>query len=400
MEALLGRAAARIWHEATFSQREQERQQQLQHINYQPPAAPAPEQATLSAAKPPQAAKQAPINSPSAVAPAAPGAASEALASGADELGSAKTRWLSRSRVTADDILAKPAQAALFPGTQQHQAAAPSSAAAAPGGSRQHFTAVVRTGSEASNISHTSLPAISEAGPGRKSAAGMPMPSRLPLASLAGQGALLPPAASAADDREVTKAVLAELGQSDPANVSWQLLAEISRRADLAELLADVKQAALGRSGRVRRLNGKQCRRITHALNRRLLGGASRPGLTGSGTTKLHHQHHHHLQQHSQLCHQQKDSEEGMPPPRRSSCAESGINGGGTTEDEEDARTEVSSEWKSSVADLSEFQDSVSMASLGTAGSVADCYGGGSEEWAEEGPGEGKGGRRLCTANQ
>jgi hypothetical protein len=399
MEALLGRAAARIWHEATFSKQEQERQaeqhrqQLLQQMDYQqPPQAAGPEQEQ-------QLASRLPLQSAGSVPQASPAAADaalgDALAAGAEQVGSAKTRWLSRSRVTADDILAKPAQVALFPSTQQQAAAA---AAATAAGRPNCFRPMARTGSGASSFSHTSLPAIPETGPIRKPAASVPMatPSKLPCAGQSGQGVHHPAAGHPVDDREVTKVVLAELGQSDPANVSWRLLAEVSRRADLAELLADVRQAALGRRGRGRRLNGKQCRCITHALNRRLLGGASRPGLTGSESTK-HHQHAQH--------HQQEQEQEGEGcglAPRRISCAESGTNGGGTTEDEDDARTEVSSEWKSSIADLPELQDSGSVASLGTAslgtvGSVADYgYDGGEEgEWAEEGRAEARGGWRL-----
>ncbi len=71
---------------------------------------------------------------------------------------------------------------------------------------------------------------------------------------------------------------MAALGAKDPANVSWALLAEIARRSQLSEVLADVARQ-LTRKGLPRKLGQKACLRLTRELNKRILGGSSRQGL-------------------------------------------------------------------------------------------------------------------------
>jgi hypothetical protein len=388
MEALLGRAAARIWRERTFQQ-----QRRLQQEEQEQALASASRQATAAAAS------------------AAPAAAAQPAQA---QQASAKARWLSRPRATADDILAKPSRPAFLLHQQPQAQLAPAEAgadgsgqgAAAPG------SRAVRTTSNVAAFSAPQLPPIGEDANGACLSPGAREGTE---AAAAGGGSLplraLPaPAGPASEEAEVAKAVLAELGQRDPANVSWQLLAEISRRAELGELLAEVKRAALGRGRHARRLGSRQCRSITRALNRRLLGGASRPGLDGAATSggAARAAHRGGLPQERSQAGQQQEGQgahgQQQGRRRRASLAASGA---GTADDEEDeTRTELcSSEWRSSVGNLSDLHETGSLASITTAGSLGGGGGGAAslagsgEEWAEgEAEAAQGGGRRAGLA--
>ena len=90
------------------------------------------------------------------------------------------------------------------------------------------------------------------------------------------------------------------------------------------------------------------CQPLRLDLNRRLLGGASRPGLAGAEAPGQQQQHQQRGRQAQEPRVHHESSGAGR---RRSSLAGSAA----ASEDEEDVRTEFSSEWRSSVGNLSDF---------------------------------------------
>jgi hypothetical protein len=89
-----------------------------------------------------------------------------------------------------------------------------------------------------------------------------------PAASNAPAAQPVPEGPAAPRKDQGNKALLAELGAKDPANVSWALLEEMSNRSDLGRVLADVYAAAC-RKGLPQRLSKRASLRITKEVNRR-----------------------------------------------------------------------------------------------------------------------------------
>jgi hypothetical protein len=130
------------------------------------------------------------------------------------------------------------------------------------------------TSSSSSNVFLTAVEQVMERQRAAKLGAGIASTTTSQLSGAASDAAAAPPAGpqpegpGAPRRDQGNKALLAELGAKDPANVSWALLEEMSNRSDLGRVLADV-YAAAHRKGLPQRLSKRASLRITKEVNRR-----------------------------------------------------------------------------------------------------------------------------------